>query len=1608
MDDYHACTPMPSPEGEAGLRPAEHQPNFTKPDVTGARTEDLDDARQLLIRTFAVPPSGIGLRALAHELRGDLDVLDSPTSCIELRDALRTQLEAICPVGMDPGRDLADLRSLKACPLRDFLTPPSLTLPSPERRCLRSARALVALHLLSQRNRLGGPQAKELARWMQGKGLRFAAPHLSAEELRLQRDRQPPDSIRAALITVLVEALTRRLSNPFVTTKTAPVVSRSSCDEPPQAHETVAQAPMSPDDQPPADPLRGRQAAIGFVGCRILSGIPDLYEYAQPFELEAIVPRILDRWRAGQEDEAVAALLTLHLGVMPSSFRQVPLTLESGAGIRINLADGCIEWNLDEVIGRNGPDKPFDRSPSDRYVQVPLPSEIVVELRKRQQQTSGKALADLFGPESEDLGRATKSMLREVSLTSHRPTLKRLSRSWGRYILSRTGDETYASAIGIDFTLGTTANFNYCLLRAARIRSIVGDCYRRIGLSGKCGGGLLSDIGSLRLIPHSTAGNFIRASLAEVRTAMTDLPRRCTIERVHDAHNAVAKNLYAVLKFVLAGRSLEEETLTRQCLDLDTGLCLVTDKRTAPYHEHRLGCLPPTLRAWLRAYFAWLGVVAYRVASIHPRLAHAIRSVSDGDMGADRHPLFFRLLPNIETAPLGSRDIVPILAPHRVAPNGGRHFNDALFRDAGLDSAAVMGWMGRGMPGQEVIGTVSSVVPLDLLHRCSDVIESWLSGLALPPAPPLSSRALPAMRLPPTPVYRPQLLNCRPASLTPATGAQRCPVDRDTIHLAASFPDLLRTWRTNAPPPGWAAIALSLILEDGVVLDQELTAALQELQQGTLFRHGVIHFVDARPAALGIRRVWLSPVTVRLIYQTSALDAAPVTLEMVSGTFKDFLTKAGIHSVRRPPIGFVTASARAYFALRTPGVLRAWMSGTSFSRTARPQYVARQYLGLCEPGAPHSSRNPRAARKPDEFRKTAYEICKHVPHKKSHRKAIDELRQWLTDIGTEDEPDSEHQLLVGYCGSLLDRHDNVHTVLRYLTAATPFLRSVSDAIASAGFDGVDWLRLINLALRDEPTQDGHDSAPTRAAINQALDWLGIDHRIGRRTGPPPSALKYTDLLTDREIRSATAMLAARRQSPGDEWHRAETALRLMFDVAMRWDEVVSLRLADVWVGSVPPPHIVVTYESRASLKTTNARRVLPLKSEETIRELRTLYELRRARFGEDKLVPLLGADLEERTVDTSSRIHDLVTQALRQASGSSDVHPHCTRGTVITGEIDALMSADQSGQRRPMDLRQAVYSISARAGHGHPDVTLGDYFAGMDRQRRQWVTAIVDAADCPARPAFLERLTGIAAETYRKRLSRGGSDRSFDVLEGLKPIGELTVGAKVCELGSLVQTGLEEIPWTDATLKEERLTATGIYLGLRMLKEDSHSARLAARMTPQEAERIERVLSTVQRPRVTPLASRRSICHKRFITDITKHRLPATIAACNPDAATLRDVIGAVKTLGNPLAFSRLEHAIQLRSILGPIHAVGIQTECLVRVSGLSATDTYWQSRFRAAGFGSARCRPARHFPRSSACLVQFSTKPSKPNSDHRASPPLAFLVTVSILAVHVYKELEQ
>lgn len=290
--------------------------------------------------------------------------------------------------------------------------------------------------------------------------------------------------------------------------------------------------------------------------------------------------------------------MTLFSRTLPNAFSRIPLRLGQGAGLWLDVESGHLCWNLTEIVQQ----RPIEaRSVTDSHVRVPLPREVADALVARlPAHHDAQTLADLFPPCLAPLGVRVKKFLRSVALTSHRPTAKRLSNSMGRFVLAISRDETIASIIGIDFTLGTSANFNYSVIAGERVIDSVRKIYQALGFSGTVCDALLPTVGSALAPSHNLAAALIVGSMTRIAREIDGVPRRCSARALFRQHNAISTLTYLIVFFVSGHRPTIEATLTGNGIDHHSGLFLQTDKRTSPYHESRVGVLPATIRHLLR------------------------------------------------------------------------------------------------------------------------------------------------------------------------------------------------------------------------------------------------------------------------------------------------------------------------------------------------------------------------------------------------------------------------------------------------------------------------------------------------------------------------------------------------------------------------------------------------------------------------------------------------------------------------------------------------------------------------------------------------------------------------------------------------------------------------------------------------------------------------------------------------------------------------------------------------------------------------------------------------------------------------------------------------
>ena len=1606
MDASDVSLTPEAPKGEAFARPSETHPQqgWSLLVIKKQLGETSHSTLEVLTKVFGIQESAVGLMALLHELTKDLAALRAlipVPAWVGRLDTLYAELKSISTT--DHVRDLVALQSQPRSALRTFLTPFAPLKPN-QHRAIRAIRALAALQLLAKKEHLIGPLADQLGRCLKGRSLQCLGPeHIAPDRMREVGRGLSADSPEARLLTLILDPLELPLPDPFA--KSVPAGGQWLGKVAPGKDATRLDSGASedgiglPSDQSVPDPLKGFLVEEAFASVKVFSGIPDLYRGLLPFELESTLSGMRAQWRGETRDECLAAWLTLLTRVMPQHFDRVPLHADEGAGLWIDLEHGYVCWNLDEILASHKKDKPFLRSADDRYILIPLPLEILRELRRRFQPGSKRTLASLFPGKAKRLGVTTKRFLRGLSITSHRPTLSRLSDSWARYVLTLCRDEVYASALGIDFTVGTPSNFNYATLRGERIRAILSDAYKRVGFSGELGCEDLCDIQSRRLPAQERVAALVEHSLRTMADVIAGFPKRASVARLKAAHNEIVLALYGVFKLVTGGRALKEETVTYSRIDLTSGLTELCDKRTAPYHERRVICMPPTLRQWMRAYVGWLRLVAYRLSNEERCLSEAITATLDTPWHGDRVPLFFRF-DGKEILPLGSDDLAPAFKSAGLKNNTGRHFVDAIFRGRGLDSGAIMGWMGRGYPGQEIYGRWSVVIPLDALGECSSAIEDWLGQLSLPTAPILAPRAPEGMALrDKRGRYVPALLCEVPDALAVkmAGTVEPCPYRKNHVLEASLFPRLFQAWRSAAPPAGWPGVALSLVLEDGVLLEEELLGVLSEMQQGVVYRHQRQYFVDARTPNFGIRRVWLSAVTIRLLHKIRARGLEGADRPAIDAVVGKFVTRA-LPETGAGGIHFIQHCLQAFLFFQMPALLHAWIRGDLFARTSRPQAVAREILGCCE----HPSFEQRFSRRErlrfNDFAALHRKANEALASGAANETVLAQFDRDLAGIEPNYVPDSLEWLVVGYARYLCQNQATLASVSRYLSACRPFLQRVVAAVANNGWDHIDWHALALQCLGGE---EGTDKAPDRAAINHCLAWLGVDEHIYRRSGPPPSAFVYADRMSEREGQVAIRLLRSKQKTPGDLGHRASLALALLLAVELRWDELACLRMEDICLCP-RHSHLVVTRESGAALKSPNAPRVVMLEDHKLVTELQGLHAQRAARFPLDSLVPFFGDETECRSHDSLEQVHDLIAEALWCATGSSLLRVHDTRAAGLTRKVGRWLDPEfREMSRGTLDLRQALFRGCAQAGHVTPGVSIENYVHDLDVRRREWLDRILARLDCLTRPAFAESVTGIRADAYRQRAVRSSTHRKeYDFFEGFDASESLETGATVRELADLVVPGLTVVAGLAEQYHQTELVGAGIHIGLLFLEESSESARLAAGLPVAVAKDLETKLASRQRERRNALRGHAAVSRDVFIEAALRSALVIAMEATLPHVSVLRRLMASVTLVGGPWELVDPADLLDAAAWLDLLRAAGIEPRLELKSLGKSRLDDHWLQRCSRIGL-SARIYPASHFRRGVAGLVKFRRVGTGDTaSQFRASPHLAYLVTTSLFAL--------
>jgi hypothetical protein len=1563
--------------------------------------------------TVGIRPSGLGVVAALLEIRRDLELLQQHTTLpfanwvavfATASDAIRRHTP------IDAAADAKVAASTGSSTVRSCLAEPGQSYSRTHETGLRILRALIFIQHFSQGAAITTSSARTLLGWLNAKQplrLDTIADYGEIGALENLRKKLCTDADTARLLTLAIRTLA--LPPIEVLPNRAAVNVTIARIEPADENDIAELSAMSETesrskDSTPPDLLRWRMREARFASPMTFSGMAQSGRRTQPWELETLVPRIASGLAGPFSSECCASLLTLLTGVLPQHFSA--LTVTAGAGMVVDIEQARFGWNLDGFLRKHGStdDSTSRYRASDRMIWVPLPQELATQLRTRAA-SGANTLLDLFPEGPDTLEKRTKAFLRQLSVTGHRLTLGRLSRSWGRYLLTHCHDENYASAIAADYTLGSAATFNYLSLRGSLVARILAAAYRSLGLTIAPESSPLPDVRSLRCPDDETVGTMFRTLLNEVLAAHDTLSTRSSPQELAGIQNLIAPRILALAAFFCLARPTSETTLTRSRIDLDDCTAHLVDKRVSLYLGSRLTPIPELVGAWLQFYLCWLRQLAYRLRNEEPRLAVRIHCTASAGVpeGTDVSPLLFTLNPTTrDLEPLGGENLRTLFEHYRIADNGGRHWCDRLFRDQAIDSATIAAVAGRAEPGQETFGARSLAVPERTLDHARAVLDAWLASAALPHPPAVTMRHW-------TPTekrftrYIPPLLSRPLAKALRGAGYETCPFPVGMQPMAARFRALRQVWVKHRIPSGIAGLALSLVIEDGAFHRDEILSAIDELRAGGMFAIEGKWGVDCCPKSLGLRRVRLSETTVRIAQDlfnepTAPRDSHRYVAE-IERELSAYLARLHMQFPGESCFDAVLDAAEVYYTKRLPGLLSAWGRGQIFTRTTRIETIARHAAGVREHTAAALGRRLVAQPRTDA-NKTIGELLASAAAAVSRGDAdiavLTEIRPKLERLAERFAADTYEGMFTAFAAHLARELATITTLRRYVQAAGPFLRRLEAELArgdSESLDDLDWPKLIGSHLQTVMADDECEPGPEHATINHFLRWQGIDARTYVRSGPPPSAYTYAERPSHSEVSAAIALLERHMSIIGDAFHRAALYLRIAAEHPNRSDAIAHLRYCDVHLDAMP--HFSIVPEAGGALKTRNATRSLQLRDPHTVDALRDYLAVRRDEPGYSALGHVFSRPGASSVLDDLQTIQSLVELALGQTTGSAAIRPHDLRHQIITDRI-AIALDPEHAWASTLEARQFVFRVAADSGHGDPLVSIENYLHDLDRARRQWLDHLNRDLRSERAPPFLSSITGIQEAAYRSR-KRHGHVGEFSLSERATVHKQLAEAMPVKMQPAAMIAHAPELPPALPSVSSHNLrTRTAIALGIRFLDFPDEVAAMTASLAPNEWKSIDAQLEILERMRGSRIATTRRVDVRRFVCEVTERQLPAALAAWRGNRATLfAYMLQAISTVGNPLC-SELDPTLLLdRSLTLILHEHGIAIALSTRDGDRHHDALLRVERAVHHGVTAVRAVAARNHRRGKRFKLIFGTSSEKVLH----SSYLTFLVTVSLLA---------
>lgn len=557
-------------------------------------------------------------------------------------------------------------------------------------------------------------------------------------------------------------------------------------------------------------------------------------------------------------------------------------------------------------------------------------------------------------------------------------------------------------------------------------------------------------------------------------------------------------------------------------------------------------------------------------------------------------------------------------------------------------------------------------------------------------------------------------------------------------------------WVSNELKKDIGQLAISLILMDGIVHEEEILFATSELVQGVISKIQNEHFIDVDTPILGIRRVNLSTITL-CVFNSVILAETPVNEAHIRLQIENAISQlfAAIGLSAKKPFTVLAKMAEDFYSIRVSGTLREWMSGRQHARTLRPEALLRHELQLKERLSELGNDKHQTGRvRSDQAIVSALNVaCDKENNKDSNQLRMKKLASVLKGVtGTFFSlPDNVLSQYAWYLSTQCPKIKSPSSVRTHFYVVKPLVQEIClDLDDIEELKGIDWIEISTNFLADSSDERKIYS------LNYLLRMFNQPEVKSLNKDEARASRTYVDYPSSAEIEFANKLICENVHL--SEYQKlAALMLRLMAHHPLRAEDIAALRVCDVFIGE--SSFIVITSASTGSRKSDNANRVLFLTDPDLITQLKVLQKIRLPLSS--AAVPttsLFGSTEQLESFEGTAELLSIVADALRCATGSNFVRPHSLRSKFLSEKFrEALMP--QYTTLDALRQRNILYELSVIAGHADPDVSIKNYVCDFNLIRRAWVDRSIFDEMRPS-AHFLASITSCSYDAWRKRLQR--------------------------------------------------------------------------------------------------------------------------------------------------------------------------------------------------------------------------------------------------------------